>query len=491
MELEFLQTYYWRVTAHSNYEEPAAISSTWLFNVTPEKPVITSISKPQILCKDEDFAIMINAEGRVMQFQWYRDGELIPGATKPLLTKSNIDFPYSGLFMCRVTNYPGWDTVYSDNIALYVITDTDFLIQPKDQVGYIGGSVDFTFRVHINGKEDRNYADIKWFRNDVLLEDNHQINGAKSDILNVNFLTQSDMDSKYRVEVIGQCGDVIKSEVVSIIALPEPSIVVIDTNFCTDSDILIPMSSVIDLPIGINLRIDVVTSENYEQVDINQQQYLKLKYENNSSDLKQIILKYVHPSTNYLVGEVTYKFYVLTTPVIAKDLPAQIAVKEGDRLELGSYCFIQPSIFSDWYLNDVLYTQAWNSSLIWDKVSTKNQGLWKVRYYNTCGEVWSKECEVTITPKSEVTAVAGNEFANEIIVSPNPASEFLSVNLQSTFDTFVIFDILGNKLIESNIDPSLKTLTIDLNVNNIQSGSYFIIFRKAGEIRTVKFSVIK
>ncbi len=82
-----------------------------------------------------------------------------------------------------------------------------------------------------------------------------------------------------------------------------------------------------------------------------------------------------------------------------------------------------------------------------------------------------------------------NEFSSKIKLYPNPASEFISIELEEDYNEFSysIFDING-KLIEQSVSNSNK---ININIDSYDSGEYFIIIEASESIGRENFIINK
>lgn len=92
----------------------------------------------------------------------------------------------------------------------------------------------------------------------------------------------------------------------------------------------------------------------------------------------------------------------------------------------------------------------------------------------TIGEVNVQEANVAniiisegfINPDNSGALSVTSFLINDIIVYPNPASEFVHLKTKKPIDSIEIYNILGGKV--------LKTTDQKIDVNNLQSGLYFI-----------------
>ena len=70
---------------------------------------------------------------------------------------------------------------------------------------------------------------------------------------------------------------------------------------------------------------------------------------------------------------------------------------------------------------------------------------------------------------------------NSLVLYPNPASSILNIETKSVIDSIAISDING-RLVATNLFDSNK-----IDVQNLQSGIYFLKINIDSEIKTLKF----
>lgn len=494
-ELSNVITYYWRVKSFSNYEEESNWSVASIFTVTPEKPVITGNTPSQIICANDDFNLFIETKGSVIQFQWYKDGNPIEGATYAILKKINAGFSNSATYVCRITNFPGIDTLYSEDISVYVSTSTEFIKQPETQYAANGGNIDFTFRVHVNGKIDNYYTDVKWFKNDVVLNDGPRFSGTKSDILNINFIQNDDFGAKYKVEVTGRCGTVLSSNEFTIIKMPETIIRTLETSICSDKDNLLDLGFESQVPPGYELKVS--TSGNIvPMIEIIDGNYFLNILQSEVPDGKYNISAefYLEPS-GYVIETVNYDITLQSAPKLIVDLPDELRIRENDLFEI-SLKIDGNNFKSDWYQNGIIVVENIDNmdKLTVDFATLDLTGEWQIRFYNDCGEVWTNTCVVTVIPKNDQPTDISDEFAsNTVSVYPNPVNNQLNLIFDVSMDvhTAEIIDIFGNKIVQSTIPQNSGSYKFDLSKFNLANGTYFVILKSDNDLKTVKFNIVK
>ncbi|HRP01301.1 MAG TPA: M6 family metalloprotease domain-containing protein [Candidatus Kapabacteria bacterium] len=486
IQLDFNKKYYWRVTSNSEYEEPSASSAIWVINTTPIKPVISHISATELLCKDQEMLILVETEGQVMQYQWFKDGILIPGADKPLLTNKNVDFLNSGDFQCRVTNYPGWDTVYSDKIPVYVVTSSDFLRQPTTTSAKLGGKVNFSFKVHINGLPSDNYVDVKWFKNDIQLVDGSRVEGSTTDLLSLVNLQEDDFGANYRVEVTGICGTTIVSDNFTIEKLPDSQTIEIASEVCQNAVATISIDkSYFGNADNTNIEISTVPDNiAYETKGEGQAKVIEI---NSGVFPDKLILIYSNKEDGSELGKIIYTFNVQHFPVLSKNLPQNLSIEEDEPLLLEVASDNYDNI--EWYKNDEHYPSLSGATkLLVSNANDTYNGVWQAKLSNRCGATNSTRCNVTVLKSGTISGIS--DYTDEIKIFPNPANDIMEISSNEGFDKITIIDILGN--IVAVIDTELlNNYRLDVNQFGLVSGTYFIKLQRQSTTKTLRFSIVR
>lgn len=100
------------------------------------------------------FAVKASGSG-TLSYQWFRDGNLIVGATDRFLSLQNVQLDDVANYTVRVTDSIGSST--SNPARLNVLVHPGFVYQPSSQVALVGENVQF--EVEMSGLEPFGY---KW-----------------------------------------------------------------------------------------------------------------------------------------------------------------------------------------------------------------------------------------------------------------------------------------------------------------------------------------
>jgi hypothetical protein len=135
-------------------------------------------------------------------------------------------------------------------------------------------------------------------------------------------------------------------------------------------------------------------------------------------------------------------------------------------------------------------TENWYEGFGSDKILINPQ---QIPTYNRIGELnllcfWSQESMVYHTSKwtdceyaYTISDLKENVINKQISISPNPASNFFTVNTESSIEKVKVFSVIGNLLLESN--------TKDIDISELSKGSYIVrIILSSGETEEFKMT---
>ncbi|HNQ67428.1 MAG TPA: T9SS type A sorting domain-containing protein [Bacteroidales bacterium] len=95
--------------------------------------------------------------------------------------------------------------------------------------------------------------------------------------------------------------------------------------------------------------------------------------------------------------------------------------------------------------------------------------------------------ELTYRRQSDIVVLANvdSEFASKISLYPNPASDFVSVNVPNGAEMITITNLVGQVVSEINVNSELSTI----NIENLEAGVYFAKITQADKTAVIKFIV--
>ncbi|MDD3860185.1 MAG: T9SS type A sorting domain-containing protein, partial [Bacteroidales bacterium] len=95
--------------------------------------------------------------------------------------------------------------------------------------------------------------------------------------------------------------------------------------------------------------------------------------------------------------------------------------------------------------------------------------------------------ELNYRRESDIVVLANidSEFASQISLFPNPASDVVTVNVPQGAEMITITNLVGQVISEINVDSEMTSI----NIKNFEAGVYFAKITKADKIAVIKFVV--
>lgn len=178
--------------------------------------VVTSPPSSQTVDAGGTINLTVTATGPgMLEYQWYRNGDFIPGATSPALTVSNAKGSDSGTYSVYVKNtYQPSGVSSSANVT--VKAAPAFVVQPQSTAVFTSGNT-ATFSVAAAGAGPITY---QWRKNGVNLTDSSTLSGATSSYL-IFYSVTPDLAGTYSVVATNQYGSTTSTEsVVTVTSNP-------------------------------------------------------------------------------------------------------------------------------------------------------------------------------------------------------------------------------------------------------------------------------
>lgn len=146
-------------------------------------------------------------------------------------------------------------------------------------------------------------------------------------------------------------------------------------------------------------------------------------------------------------------------------------------------CTVAQNTFGEWTVNDGtadLVCQD-NDMFTFAEIVSTHYDITGVTFFS----YGAFELNYRIESDIVVLANIDTEFASQISIYPNPASDFINIDLTEGADIITITDVVGQIISETIVNSDL--LTIDLN--NMKAGVYFATISKADKTAVIKFIV--
>ncbi len=444
-----------------------------------DTPIITAHTKSGIACLGEDVVLTAYATGSKLGYQWYKDGKKLYGATSQQLILRNVNFATSGVYTCEATGASVCSSDFTDKILVYVLTQTNISIQPKDFYGYLGSIATFNFDVHAYEFANGDIS-IQWYRNGQPLRDDWKYSGTKSNYFTVNNITYSDTNDYFFAIVNGRCGadttNIVKIRIVPNILIKPDTLYICDKDSYLNVPIsvphpILPQNYIVEFyrgsilvgsfnlsVFGMSIRLPIVSL-------IPGDYYAIIRVPSLDVSFKTNIVKIVK---------------IDKPPVITKDLPDQLSLKAGDELNL-SIDAEGLNLHYQWFKDDMPLPSAIEPNLLITNVSTDDAGRYYCLVWN-CDTVKSNVVNVNITLFSVssvewLTLPDGAKFklfpnptqySSELLIASNLIKEY-KVEIFNTFGQSVFSQIVQTNGVDgSRIIIPFKELGLAGGVYNIK-----------------------
>jgi hypothetical protein len=443
-----------------------------------DKPIISSHTKNGIGCVGDEIVLTAYATGSKLGYQWYKDGVKIEGATNQQLVLSNVDFTTSGVYKCEATGASVCESDFTEDILVYVLTNTKISRQPKDYYGYIGSTATFNFDVHMY-EVASNAFPIQWYKNGAPLRDDWKYSGTRSNYFTIKNITYQDTSDFFYAIVNGKCGTdttaIVKVHIVPNILIKADTLYVCDEESYLNIPIEVPFPSlpgsyVIEIYRGnimigrfspsvggISVRLPIVSV-------IPGDYYAIVKVPGIGNTFKSNIVKVVK---------------IQDPPVITKDLPDAVSLKVGDELTL-SIEAEGLDLHYQWYKDDKMLAAANEPTLYISEVTSEDAGNYYCLVWN-CDTVKSNVVDVSVTLFT-ISSVDWNNLPDgtRIKVYPNPTSQTSEAVIESSLENSFVVDIinsLGEKVFSTKVttlSSSSCKVVLPFKELNLPSGVYYL-----------------
>ncbi len=484
------------------------------YGVDNVRPIVSIITQPEpyVACingttSSPSFVVVANVSlGGEPIYQWQKDGKDIPGANSAVYTidNSKLKFDHSGVYRCIVSGTGRAKPVTTNEVLLYVVSDPEITRDPVDVVVDIGGTAVFEVQAHIQHTgEPIARLSYQWYKNNLNnpLNDDDRIAGSKSSILTIRHVNQNDYNDEYFVIATGLCGSatsmrvkILKPADVSIVGQP------VDQNVCESSVATFVVTANI---IGGGDYLEYQwykdgnpLNDDFRIIGSNTSTLVISAVE--AADIGNYQVKVtVYPSGKYKLSNPA-SLIMKELPRITADLPESMIVEQGRELTLTVSATGYEPLYYQWYKDGDELPGETDDTYTNPAVTTADEGVYKVKVYNECGEVWSIETQVTVNVggHSSITEVSRNGYTLFGTI-PNPINgvgliRFISPEASEA--KIVLTDSYGKTVAVLFNDVTQKGLNeVKFNVDNlgVSSGVYYYTLIAKGFIATMKMVIVK
>jgi hypothetical protein len=470
-----------------------------------DTPIIDHSTKSDVYCQNSEVTLEVVATGSDLNYQWYRDGVLIPGATLPYLYFASIDYSNTGIYYCIVSGSKNaygdarCKSVQTDDIVVYVARPTSIAKQPQPFFVNLGGKAYFEVDAAANGLPPNYIFTYQWYANGVAMKDDNRIQGTHSRRLVFNQVQASDLTKQYSCTVSALCGTATTNNImlgkadVAITTQPK------DQRVCEGTDVT--LTATIQNDNNYNLAYYWMKG-NYRLTDNNKilgANTPTLTILNTDvSDLQNYSLVVDVLDKGYQIYSNAASVYVVTKPVITNQ-STNINTVEGAKFSL----FVDVNSTTNvqtvkWTKDGVELTDSNSTTLSFNYAELTDAGTYVCTVTNECGVISSKPIIVTVTPKgiqSVEETVAGDVMLSQ--PAPNPTSNSAQVTFSVPAYTHVnitLTDLYGNTITtleNANYAAGAYDITINANSLKLTSGVYFINLSTKFGVTTQKLIIIQ
>ena len=177
-------------------------------SILPIPEILTHSAPFDTACigTNKTLSITVKADENFLTFQWYKNNELIPGATSRTLNITQVTESMAGIYTCRVK---GCSEINSNPTSLFVPVQTAIISQPSSLNGCKNAPA--ALNITANGHN----LSYQWKKNGI------DIPNTNKSSYSITSLQDTDAGT-YTCIVTGYCGNPITSSSATISVIPSP-----------------------------------------------------------------------------------------------------------------------------------------------------------------------------------------------------------------------------------------------------------------------------
>ena len=405
-------------SAGSQYSLAALLSVNTPVIVVPTVDPVVIVSQPQALTVDENtsasFSVQVTGDGEI-SYQWLKDGQTINGATAASFSINPVSLSDAASYRVRVTN--SVSSVLSNSVVLSVTALPEpVVIVSQPQALTVDENTSASFSVQVTGDGEISY---QW------LKDGQTINGATSASFSINPVSVSDAAS-YRVRVTNSEGSVLSNSVaLTVIALPEPVVIVsqpqaltVDENTSASFSVQVTGDGEISyqwLKDGQTINGATSASFSINPVSV--------------SDAASYRVRVTNSEGSVLSNSVALTVTALPEPVVIVSQPQALTVDENTSASFSVQATGDGEISYQWLKDGQTINGATSASFSINPVSVSDAASYRVRVTNSEGSVLSNSVALTVIALPEPVVIVSQPQA--LTVDENTSASF---SVQATGD---------------------------------------------------------
>ncbi len=441
--------------------------------------------------------------GVIPTYQWEKDGVVIAGQTKEILTFAALKLSDNGVYRCLLKGPGDTKAVYSEGVTVYVLTPTEITEEPKSQYINMGGTAIFQFAAHINGRkvEDAlkmNEISIQWYKvkagGDITIVDDKRIAGAKSNLMTITNYNVAD-EGQYYAVITGLCGTAttskaeLKEAVIDLTITEQP----IASTHCEGETAEFKVEAVTQSVYDINYQWYKDGQILLEGAQISGTKASRLRlYEIDANDAGDYYCMVTLENTALFEQSAEVKLTVNKLPSIVTQ-PTDVTVQVSKDFTLTIELDDENDVTFEWFFNG----KSISTEKTYTKTNTQPEdaGKYWCVVTNSCGDVKSTEVNVVVT--TGTVGVTDKVIDGYILgaIYPNPSMDVaeISYTMPNAGSLKIsVADISGREVMELlNETVSNGTNTLKFNVSNLPNGVYYIVMNTGTVKLTQRLTVVK
>lgn len=372
-------------------ERTNVFSTTGQFVINSPARLVRSPQNTGV-CLGADTFLEVQVAGSNLSFQWEKDGQLMPGTNSPRLNLRSVTYGTAGLYRCIINGGSGCPGVNSGFALVSVNEGVTVLNQPGRVVSGIGRTAEL--RVDASQTIGVSY---QWFRSRPMraLIDNNRISGSRSAVLTIRNLQANDFEW-YVCVITSPCGNTQSQEgkidegVISVVLQG-------NRNICE--------KGTLELRAVVNSTIGGTFTYQWNKDGVAIQGATNVDYIVNNAQVSNAGSYSCTVVNSISKLEVTSFPNVVTVrkaPSITKD-PVAASVCEDESATFTITSDVTTDVQYQWYKGDTRINTLSQPSLILNKTTALDTGLYYAIVIDACGADTSLPARLTIKAKTSIT----------------------------------------------------------------------------------------
>ncbi len=182
-------------------DRPEITATSQMFAVAS---AIRVVSQPESrnLCVGDRLSLVAVTAGAVRNYQWFKNGVAIEGATSALYALDRAQFSTAGVYRCELWGFGQCGSSRTNDIHIRVARPTSIVNQTRNAPVKIGGTAFLSVEAEIPNEA----ISYQWYKGQTALVDNGRIVGTASNRLEIRNIGNNDLGTDYYCVVTGVCG---------------------------------------------------------------------------------------------------------------------------------------------------------------------------------------------------------------------------------------------------------------------------------------------